>query len=164
MPILPESGNKLKLIYYIDLTSTLFLNEVWHWIPCCGCCCFWFCCLCCCSAWISLKLNTKIGLHITHHHHTNPKAAISQLLLTRFWSNLKHTVLGTSTTKSNCHGDICPGNICPYQQYLSCYWSSFVPGTIFNKCQLSRWHLSRQRMSWQHLSISVISQLILTQL
>ena len=23
-----------------------------------------------CSAWLRLKLNTKIGLH-THHHHTN---------------------------------------------------------------------------------------------
>ena len=91
------------------------------------------------SAWIRLKLNTKIGLHITttHHpqpphpptttHHTNSSAAISQLLLIRVWSNFESRALGTSTRYSNCHCDICPGdicpiNICPYQQYLSCYW------------------------------------------
>ena len=67
-----------------------------------------------CSAWPRLKLNTKIGVHTTtHHHHTNSLAAISQLLLTQFWSNFKHRALGTSTTDSNCHCDICPGNICP---------------------------------------------------
>merc|ERR1712115_479200 len=52
---------------------------------------------------------------------------ISQLLLTQFGPNFKHRVLGTSRTDSNCHHDIfpdniCPGDICPYQQYLSCYW------------------------------------------
>ena len=78
-----------------------------------------------CSAWPRLKLNTKIGLHTTHH--TNSQAAISQLLLARFGSNFKQRVLGTYTTDYNCHHDICPGNICPgdiypYQQYLRCYW------------------------------------------
>ena len=66
-----------------------------------------------------------------------------------------------------CPWNICPGYICPYQQYLSCYWPNFdqtskSAGTIFNRCQLSRWHLSRQHLSWQHLSISEISQLLLT--
>ena len=33
-------------------------------------------------------------------------------------------------TDSNCHRDICPGNIfpgniCPNQEYLSCYWPDF---------------------------------------
>ena len=36
-----------------------------------------------------------------------------------------------------------------------------VPGIIFNRCQLSRWHLSKRHMSWWHLSISAISQLLL---
>ena len=45
--------------------------------------------------------------------HTNSKSAISQLLLTRFWWNLKGRLQGTSRTDSNCHCDICPGNICP---------------------------------------------------
>ena len=49
-------------------------------------------------------------------------SAISQLLLVRFGSNFKQRVRGTYTTDYNCHHDICPGNICPYQQYLSCYW------------------------------------------
>ena len=35
-----------------------------------------------------------------------------------------------SRTDSNCHGDICPDNIClrdicPYQEYFGCYWSDF---------------------------------------
>ena len=49
-----------------------------------------------CSAWLRLKLNTKIGLNTTHHHHhhppthhTNSIPAISQLLLTRFQPNYK---------------------------------------------------------------------------
>ena len=85
-----------------------------------------------CSAWPRLKLNTKIGLHTTTHHHTNSQAAISQLLLARFGSNFKQRVLGTYTTDYNCHHDICPGNICPgeicpYQQYLSCYRPDLDP-------------------------------------
>ena len=32
---------------------------------------------------------------------------------------------------------------------------------IFNRCQLLWWHLTRQHMSWEHLSISAISQLLL---
>ena len=49
-------------------------------------------------------------------------SAISQLLLARFGSNFKQRVLGTNTTDYNYLHDICPWNICPYQQYLSCYW------------------------------------------
>ena len=33
--------------------------------------------------------------------------------------------------------------------------------SIFNRCQLSRWHLFRQHLSCGHLSISAISQLLL---
>ena len=36
-----------------------------------------------CSAWLRLKLNTKIGLHTTTHHHP-PHKLLRQLLLTRF--------------------------------------------------------------------------------
>ena len=54
-------------------------------------------------------------------------SAIPQLLLALFGSNFKQRVLGTYTTDYNCHHDICPDNICPgdispYRQYLSCYW------------------------------------------
>ena len=38
----------------------------------------------------------------------------------------KSTFLGPSLTDANCHGDICqsniyPGDMYPYQDYLSCY-------------------------------------------
>ena len=78
------------------------------------------------------NLNTMVGFYrkMTLQpppptHHTNSKSAISQLLLTRYWWNFKGRLLGTSRTDSNCHGDICPGNICPYQEYLNCYWPDF---------------------------------------
>ena len=120
----------------------------------------------------SWRLDMKMTVH-THPdpppHHTNSMSLISQLLLTRFWPNFKDRFLGLSWTDSNCHSDICPGNICqgdicPYQEYLSCYWPDFDQSlkVVFwdhlNRCWLSGWHLS-----WQHLSISGISQLLLTQ-
>ena len=78
------------------------------------------------------NLNTMVGFYTKMTlqpppptHHTNSKSAISQLLLTRYWWNFKGRLLGTSRTDSNCHGDICPGNICPYQEYLNCYWPDF---------------------------------------
>ena len=40
-------------------------------------------------------------------------SGISQLILTRFWPNIKGRFLGPSLTDSKCHGDICTGNICP---------------------------------------------------
>ena len=78
--------------------------------------------------------------------HTTPPRnsilAISQLLLTRFWWNLKHRFLGTSRTDSNCQSDICPSNICPggicpYQQYLGCYWPDLDP--------------TLHKTSWEHI-------------
>ena len=73
----------------------------------------------------------KMTLH--HHpptHHTNSMSAISQLLLAGFWWNFKSRFLWTFRTDSNCQGDIypcniCPRDICPYQEYLSCYWPDF---------------------------------------
>ena len=67
-------------------------------------------------------------VQVTFAH--NSTSAISQLLLTRFWWNFKHRFLGTSRIDSNyqvdiCTGNICPGNIFPYQEYLSCYWHDF---------------------------------------
>ena len=66
----------------------------------------------------------------TPHHHTNSESMISQLLLTRFWPNFKDRFLGLSWTDSNSQGDIFPGNscqgdICPYQEYIRCYWPYF---------------------------------------
>ena len=58
------------------------------------------------------------------------KSAISQLLLTRLWPNLKVSFLGPTLTDVDGLGDICPSNIwprniCPYQQYLSCSCTNF---------------------------------------
>ena len=56
---------------------------------------------------------------------TNSMSAISQLLLARFWPNYEDRSLGPPWTDFNCNGNICPGDICPYQEYLSCYWPDF---------------------------------------
>ena len=52
-------------------------------------------------------------------------SAISQLLLARFWPSFKGRFMGPFWTVPSCHADICQGNICPYQEYLSCYWPDF---------------------------------------
>ena len=57
-------------------------------------------------------------------------SAISQLLLAWFWPNFKGRFLGPFWTYPNCHNEICRGNIspcnvCPYQEYFSCYWPDF---------------------------------------
>ena len=77
------------------------------------------------------NLNTTVGFYVkwlyttTNTHHRNSMSAISQLLLPRFWWNFKGRFLWPYRTDSNCQGEICPRNICPYQEYLSCYWSDF---------------------------------------
>ena len=57
-----------------------------------------------------------------------------------------------------CSYIICPGNICPYQQYLSCYRPDFdqtsKSGTICSRCQ---------HVTWRHLSLLAISQLLLNE-
>ena len=40
---------------------------------------------------------------------------------------------------------------------------SLLSVTIFNRCQLQQWHLSRQYLTWRLMSISAISQLLLNQ-
>ena len=55
---------------------------------------------------------------------------IYQLLLTRFWPNFKGRFMGPFWTYPNCHNDIWQGNIspcdiCPYQEYIRCYWPDF---------------------------------------
>ena len=78
--------------------------------------------------------------------------------------------LGISRTDSNCHSDICPGNISGISQLLLTrfWWNSTGRFLGPSRFQLSQWHLSRQHLSrqhlfWWHLYISGISQLLLTQ-
>ena len=59
---------------------------------------------------------------------------ISQLLMARFWPKFKGRFLEPSLTDANHYGDncpvnICPGGICPYQEYLSCYWLNVDVGS-----------------------------------
>ena len=46
---------------------------------------------------------------------------------------------------------------------MSAVTDNFWPNFKFRFLGLSWWHLCRQHMSWQHLSLSRISQLLLTQ-
>ena len=89
-----------------------------------------------------------------------------------FGPNFNGRFLGPYLTDANSHSDICPGNICPgdiypHQQYLSCYWhdldQTLKAGSWEHLEQIPtvRWYLSRQHLSWRHLSISAISQLLL---
>ena len=71
----------------------------------------------------------------------NFMVAISHLLLTQFWWNFKCRFLETSRTDSNCHGEICPCDICPYQEYLSSNWPGF-----YETLKISSWeHLEQIR-------------------
>ena len=82
--------------------------------------------------------------------HANTMSAISQLLLIRFWWNFKGRFLGTSTTDHNCHadiwrGNICPGDICPYQEYLNCYWHDLdltLKARLFMNCSFFSYDFS----------------------
>ena len=84
-----------------------------------------------CSAW--LKLNHKLGMyHPTttpppHPTTTNFSATYRRARKLKFCTDAHYAKLIQLT---NCHCDICPGNIClgdicPYQEYLSSYWSNF---------------------------------------
>ena len=89
------------------------------------------------------QLNSKLGLTwkrlstsptTTTTTTANSMSAKSPLLLARFWWNFKGSFLGASRTDSNYQVSICPGNIspgdnCPYQGYLSCYWVWAVPSS-----------------------------------
>ena len=98
-----------------------------------------------------------------------PISRISQLLLTQLWPNFKGSLLGSSLTDANplsdiCPRKMCPGDICPYQQYLSCYWLNFDEtlkvGSWENLEQIPRWNLTKQHLSWQYLSKYWIFQLL----
>ena len=75
----------------------------------------------------------KLYTTTTHQHylpstHTNLISALYKLLLTLCLPNFKGRFMGSSWRDSNCHNDICPGNICPYQEYqllLTQFWPNF---------------------------------------
>ena len=57
-------------------------------------------------------------------------SGIYQLFLSQFWPNFKVRFLEPFLIDANHYGDICPvniclGNICSFQDYLSYYWVNF---------------------------------------
>ena len=76
-------------------------------------------------------------------------------------------VVGGWTRKWLCTPPPPPPTQTQCQQYLSCYWPDFDQtlkvGSWEHLEQIPtvRWYLSRQHLSWWHLSISAISQLLL---
>ena len=99
---------------------------------------------------------------------------ISQLLLTRFWWNFKgrfleHLEQNPSVRVTFVHATFVLAtyvhirNISAVTDPILMKLYREVPGNIYNRFQLSRWHLSRQHLLWWHLYISGISQLLLTQ-
>ena len=77
---------------------------------------------------------------------------------------------GNPSQLSNEHfpGNICPGYICPYQQYLRCYWPDFDPilkvysWDRFEHNPTVKWTFVLLHFFGRHLSISAIPQLLLT--
>ena len=91
---------------------------------------------CNCSAWLRLKLNTKIGLHTTNHPPTpTTTQTLRQQYLSCYWPDLDQTLNKgfwqyILQINYNCYHDICPGSICPgdichYQENLICLWTNF---------------------------------------
>ena len=81
----------------------------------------------------NLKETIGFDLKITFHTQPTPhKLNVSNRLTVTdpILINLKRRFLWTSRTDSNCHIDICPGNINPgniflYQEHFSFYWPNF---------------------------------------
>ena len=80
-------------------------------------------------------MNPKLGLdhHPTTTTTTNFSATSRRARKLEFCTDIHYTNLIQVT---NCHYDICPGNIClgdicPYQEYLSCYWPDFLDLIFF---------------------------------
>ena len=75
---------------------------------------------------LDLKLHPKSGLNHHHHHPTTNFSATSRIARKLKFSTDTHNTNLIQLT--NCHCDICPGykyatygDICPCQEYLSCY-------------------------------------------
>ena len=89
--------------------------------------------------------------------------------LSCYWLYFDETQTDSKRHYGICPGNICPGNICPYREYLCSNWTPFDQTLKvgswdhLNGFLLLQWHWSRHHMSWQHLSISGISHLLLTQ-
>ena len=88
----------------------------------------------------SLKTWSCLCFPLVKKKNYNPHQ-ISQLLQSQFWPNFKRRFTGTSRTDSNCHSNICSGNSCPYQEYISYYLLDF------GSWKMLWWNLSRKHMS-----------------
>ena len=64
-----------------------------------------------------------------HHHHRNYLKGSRHIRSLRFdmqdLPRLVNRFLGQFWKDANCHGDICPSDICPYQEFLNCFLPNF---------------------------------------
>ena len=90
---------------------------------------------------------------------SNSLIKFDTLEFTGFWEHLQQikTVTTTFVQATFVH-------ISKISAFTDSIWTKLkrqVPGTIITRCKFSLWLFSRQHMSWGHLSISAISQLLL---
>ena len=64
--------------------------------------------------------------HLSLQHLSISAISQHQNLLIWFRTDFKSRFLGPFLTDVSCHGGICPGNIWPYQEYLSSYGPNFL--------------------------------------
>ena len=78
--------------------------------------------------------------------------------MTQFWTNFKGRFLGPSSTDANQNydiwsGNICPSDICPHQQHLSCCWPNFK---LFGPNFVGAFILVNQHFFWTKLLLTQI--------
>ena len=120
--------------------------------------------------WYELQCTTsKISQNFTKKRISGivktPTQPQLNLTLNKFGFYVKITWHTTTTHHHHNHHPPPPKSQC--RLYLSCYWPDFDQifkvgsGEHLEQIPTVRWHLSRQHLSWRHLSISAISQLLL---
>ena len=92
---------------------------------------------------------------VTFFHISNISAVTNP-----FWTKLKSYLLGRSWTDVKYYGDIwpcniCPGDICPYQQYLllNQFWPNFEGRFLGPFLREAICQGNRHYLSWWYLSI-----------
>ena len=123
------------------------------------------------------NLRQLLNDHMSMQHSSWRQLSISvipQLLLTRFWQNFKvsfqdhHQQMPTITMKFvqvtfDLRTYVNISDTSAVTELILTKLQSLLSVTIFNRCQLQQWHLSRQYLTWRLMSISAIFQLLLNQ-
>ena len=101
---------------------------------------------------MSLGFTQKwLGTPLPPHHgelYVGNISAVTDPILIKF----KARFLGSSITDANCHGDICPGNIFPCQEYFTCCWPDF--NKTLKKKILPKYRVHGNQDDWLELIVS----------